>query len=236
MCHNWRYNDKATRHQVQRLVGHLIYIHKCIPLARLFLIRILVTLRNMPTVGYSKLNMNFYKDIAWFCRFLQTFNGTVKIHRADVENHVIFVDASLKGMGAIMNNKVYALKLPENICETLSIVHIEAANILVALTCWVQDLQDKQCTIWCDNQAVVEVFSNHKIKDPFLMACVRTAWLICASHNVKLQVKHIRGAVNVYADILSRWEFYQYFQSTDVQYLKSCLLGKSKNTNYVSQF
>ena len=36
MCHNWLYKDKATRHQVQRLVGHLIYIHKCIPPARLF--------------------------------------------------------------------------------------------------------------------------------------------------------------------------------------------------------
>ena len=132
------------------------------------------------------------------------------------------MDASLKGMGAIKSNKVYAMKLPENICEILSIVHLEAANILVALTCWVQDLQDKQCTIWCDNQAVVEVFSNHKIKDPFLMACVRTAWLTCATYNVKLQVKHIRGSANVYADILSRWEFYQYFQSTEVQYLRSC--------------
>ena len=54
------------------------------------------------------------------------------------------------------------------------------------------------------------------------MACVRTAWLICANYNVKLQVKDVRGSANVYADILSRWEFYQYFQSTEVQYLRSC--------------
>ena len=176
----------------------------------------------MPSVGYWNLDRDFYKDIAWFCKFLETFNGTVKIHPVDAENHVIFVDASLKGMGAIKNNRVYALELPENISETLSIVHLEAANILVALNCWNIALQDKNCTIWCDNQAVVEVFSNHKIRDPFLMACVRTAWLICASYNVKLQVKHVRGAVNVYADILSRWHVYQYFQSTDVQYLKPC--------------
>ena len=36
MCHNWLYKDKATRHQVQRLECYLIYIHKCIPPARLF--------------------------------------------------------------------------------------------------------------------------------------------------------------------------------------------------------
>ena len=174
----------------------------------------------MPTHGYWELDRNFYKDIAWFCQFLETFNGTVKIHPINVQRHVIFVDASLKGMGAININKVYAMKLPRDICEILSIVHLEAANILVALTCWAVDLKNEQCIVWCDNQAVVEVFSNHKIKDPFLMACVRTAWLICANNNIILQVKHVRG--NVYADILSRWENYQYFQSTEVQYLKSC--------------
>ena len=45
------------------------------------------------------------------------------------------------------------------------------------------------------------------------MACVRMAWLICAKNNVELQVKHVRGSANVYADILSRWEYYQNFQS-----------------------
>ena len=35
-CHVWLHKHRAIRHQVQRLVGHLIYIHKCIPPARLF--------------------------------------------------------------------------------------------------------------------------------------------------------------------------------------------------------
>ena len=60
------------------------------------------------------------------------------------------------------------------------------------------------------------------MKDPFLMAYVRTALLICANNKDKLQVKHVRGSANVYADILSRWEYYQNFLSTEVQYLKSC--------------
>ena len=66
MCHDWLHKDRATRHQVQRLVGLLIYIHKCIPPARLFVNRILSTLRSMPKYGYVKLDRNFYKDIAWF--------------------------------------------------------------------------------------------------------------------------------------------------------------------------
>ena len=79
----------------------------------------------------------------------------------------------------------------------LSIVHLEATNILVALRCLALEFQNEQCIIWCNNQAVVEVFSKHKIKDPFLMACVRTDWFICAHNNDKLQVKHVRGSSNV---------------------------------------
>ena len=81
------------------MVGHLIYIHKCIPPAGLFVNRILCTLRSIPKYGYSKLDRKFYKDIAWFCQFLEPFNGTVKIHPVNDKKHVIFVDASLKGMG-----------------------------------------------------------------------------------------------------------------------------------------
>ena len=60
MCHDWLHKDRATRHQLQRLVGHLIYIHKCIPLARLFVNRILSTLRSMPKYGYVKLDRKFF--------------------------------------------------------------------------------------------------------------------------------------------------------------------------------
>ena len=135
---------------------------------------------------------------------METFSGMVKIHPQNDQKHFTFVDAFLKGIGAIKSNKVYAMKLSNKICEILSIVHLEAPNILVALTYWAEDLTNEECIIWCDNQAVVVVFSSHKTKDSFLMACVRTAWLICANNNVKLQVKHVRGSENVYADILSR--------------------------------
>ena len=70
---------KATRNQLQKLVGNLLYLHKYIPPARLFTNRILFVLRNAPMSGTVKLNAAFYKDIAWFCEFLVEFNGMVKI-------------------------------------------------------------------------------------------------------------------------------------------------------------
>ena len=39
----------------------------------------------MPKNGNVKLDRNFYKDIAWFCQFLEVFNGIIKIHQINVK-------------------------------------------------------------------------------------------------------------------------------------------------------
>ena len=83
-------------------------------------------------------------------------------------------------------------------------------------------MKNQICTVYCDNMAAVNVYTNHKIQDPFLMARVRSVWLICAVNNIKLQVKYIKGENNVYADILSRWQAYCHSNSPDVAILKQC--------------
>ena len=55
----------------------------------------------------------FLKDIAWFNRFLDQFNGVVAIHGKDVSQNEIFVDASLKMVGGYFQGKVYAIEIPE---------------------------------------------------------------------------------------------------------------------------
>ena len=46
LCLSYRQKTEAMRVQLQKLLGHLLYIYKCIPPARLFMNRILGTLRN----------------------------------------------------------------------------------------------------------------------------------------------------------------------------------------------
>ena len=82
---------------------------------------------------------------------------------------------------------------------------------------------------------ICEVLNIVHLEATILMACVRTARLICAE-NVKLQVKHARGSSNVYDDILSGWEYYQNFQITDVQHLKSCHWEPSPSPEYKTCF
>ena len=74
-------------------------------------------------------------------------------------NH-IFVDASLKGMGAKFGNKVYGMPIDNQLQEVCTIVHFEAANVMLAVRTWEKLLLNPECIIWCDNEAVVNSIYN----------------------------------------------------------------------------
>ena len=184
LCLVWQSKSQATRKQLQSLIGHLMHIHKFIRPARLFTNRMLTVLRGAPDKGYVNLDRDFHKDILWFSNFLEYFNGTVKIHPINVISHQVFVVASLKGLGGYHEGEVYAIPVLPYLESMLSIVHFEAANIMVALRLWASSFENQQSVVWCDNFAVVNAFTSHKMKDSFLLACVRTVWLLCAKYNI----------------------------------------------------
>ena len=126
-------------------------------------------------------------------------------------------------VGGYFEGKVYATEIPEPIQIIASIVHLEAVNILVTFKLWAKLWKDSKVIIWCDNAAVVNAFTFHKIRDPWLMTYVRNVWYFTALYNVQLEVKHIEGIKNIYADILSRWQSYSHSNNVTVQYLKSCV-------------
>ena len=86
----------------------------------------------------------------------------------------------------------------------LHINHLEMLNIVVALRLWGHWWANASVSIRCDNLAVVQVVNSHKNKDAILGVCVHNIWLICALHNISLSIVHIKGNLNVKADLLSR--------------------------------
>ena len=152
--------------------------------------RILQTLREAPAKGSIRLSESFFKDINWFVKFLEVFNGSVEIHSVFTPTSELFIDSCLTGMGAFYQGRVYAVPI-HPVLSTMSIVHLEAANVLVALRCWAESLRNSHCLIWCDNWAVVNAFTSHKINDPFLSDCARSTWLICAIYNINMKIKQV---------------------------------------------
>ena len=76
ICLKWVDRTHASRRQLQKLTGKLLYVHP----ARLFVNRILGVLCNAPSKGVIKLPQSFFKDIMWFQKFLKYFNGSVEIY------------------------------------------------------------------------------------------------------------------------------------------------------------
>ena len=217
-CIKWHTAVKATKNQLQSLVGSLIYIHKCVKAARLFVNRILDVLRAAPDRGYIMLDDGFRKDVSWFVKFLKRFNGSVYFFKQLVlPCNNLYLDASLTGIGGNWGSKVFACKIADlsHIGDHFTIVHFEMLNILVAMRLWKDSLANKSIILYCDNLAVVNVLQSGRGRDLDLLAMARNVWLETAQADIDLQVQHIPGKANVVADLLSRW----YSAGTDRQQL-----------------
>jgi hypothetical protein len=75
----WKSRTNTTLKQVQSLSGKLNFIGKCIPSSRIFVARLLNFIRIMSPKGKYPLDAEFQKDIDWWTRYLDTFNGTASM-------------------------------------------------------------------------------------------------------------------------------------------------------------
>ena len=116
----------------------------------------------------------------------------------------MYLDASLSGLGCVFVPSVYALPLSTGF-QHLHITQLEMLNVVVTLKVWSKLWPDKKVKIHCDNQAVVEVLTTGKTKDPFLATCARNIWLITAIFNIEIIVINVPGKHSQIADLLSRW-------------------------------
>ena len=154
----WHQRSHCDKRQLQSLLGSLLYVTKCVRTSRFFLNRLLEFLRSMEDEGQTALTMEARRDINWFQKFMPTFNGVIFFDQRPV-NCAIELDASLRGLGARWDSRIYTLTLPLG-CLDMNIAHLEILNILVALRVWHQFWANKNVAIACDNEAVVYVLKT----------------------------------------------------------------------------
>jgi hypothetical protein len=204
LCQKYLNLKFITKNGLQALIGSLIYIHKAVKPARIFVNRILTLLRNMGSARRVAIDRGTKRDLRWFIACAHAVNETVFIHKELRSRVHITVDASLQNLGGALGNRVYRLQIGYK--PGWSIAHWEAVNILVALRTWAKFVRGKSVAIWCDNSATVSVCSTGRGRDPTLNAIVRNLWLFQAQHDCHIAYHHIRGQDNVTADLLSRWD------------------------------
>jgi hypothetical protein len=99
LCKIYISKSKITKTELQALLGSLMFLHKAIKPARLFVNRILALLRDMGPVASVAIDEGTRQDLRWFIACAHAANGTGSIYKCLQPQTDIFVDASLSGLG-----------------------------------------------------------------------------------------------------------------------------------------
>ena len=204
MTKTWLERKTASKHQLQSVLGKYFHIAQCVRPARLFLSRMLDTLRRAPDTGKVTLDDDFKKDLLWFDRYMASTNGIYIIHPTR-ETITIELDSCLSGCGAICLSEYYASEFPAHINDARHpICHLELLNIVVACRLWAPALTGKRLLIRCDNTPAVYALRTARGRDSFMRQCARAAFLVAAAHDVTIDACHKPGAQLELPDALSR--------------------------------
>ena len=116
LLRQWLHRTKATKRELQSLLGKLSFVSKCVRNSRIFLMRIIDLLKRLKhNHHHVSLNKEFRKDISWWLDFVAVYNGVSIISDASwsAPDCVFATDACLTGCGGICGSSVFHAPFPE---------------------------------------------------------------------------------------------------------------------------
>ena len=113
----WQGKVKSTKVELQSLIGKLQYVSKCVLQSRVFLNRLLETLRLMKGKKIVRLSKSFQKDLKWWSMFVEEYNGVSFIPSSVwTEPDATFAtDSCLVGCGGINSGEYFHSAFPKDI-------------------------------------------------------------------------------------------------------------------------
>ena len=226
LVEEWQGKTSTKKVELQSLIGKLQFITKCVRQSRIFMNRLLETLRAMTKKNRIKLSPSFQKDLRWWSLFMQKFNGVSFIPPIVwAEPDVTFsTDSCLRGCGGICGLEYFHSPFPSYIADQQLPIHkLEMLAVLIGVRIWGKSLQGLRLQIYCDNAAAVDVINSSKTRDPFLATCLRELWLEVSTYCFELRAVHLPGEENRVADWLSRWSVHRRYQDQFYQFISGDL-------------
>ena len=219
----WKRKRKCNKVDLQSLIGKLQFVSKCVRQSRIFVNRLLDTLRSFSSEKVKiSLSKSFKKDINWWCLFMSKFNGVSYIPPEIWEEpDVLFsTDSCLTGCGGVCGREYFHRTYPMSILQMEFPIHkLEMLAVLVAVRFWARQCTGGKIQIFCDNESVVHVLNSGKTKDDFLGSCLREIWLEVSMAGFELRAIHLPGVDNRVADWLSRWELHPKYKHEFYKYI-----------------
>ena len=115
----WLYKTSAKRKEVESLIGKLQFLAKCVKAGRIFLSRIIQWIRTMQRGKTYTTPLEARKDIAWWARFIDEYNGVslLWMFKEPTTDKVIATDACPRGYGGTMGNEYFRGRFPHELKE-----------------------------------------------------------------------------------------------------------------------
>ena len=216
----WLHKKSATKRELQSLLGKLSFVSKCVRQSRIFLMRLLDLLRSVKRNHHHvNVTSECRKDIKWWKEFLPQFNGVSIIYTScwSSPDEVFATDACLTGCGGCSGSRIFHKEFPADVLVQFPFIHqLECLAILVAVRLWGSAWKGLRLTVFCDNEAVVQVLNSGKTRDALLGKLLRNIWLVSATNEFELRAVHLPGVENRVADLLSRWHLNPEFYSAQL--------------------
>ena len=160
LAREWLCRAAATTSQLRSWLGKLFHVATCSATLRLFVNRMLQTLRTARPNGHVLLDQDFKEDVKWILEFLPAYNGVDVISKPPNAPYELIVDSCLSGCGGYYGLAWYHASFPHDVlARDYSISQLEMLNVLVALRLLGDDMAGTIVHIRCDNAAAVSVGS-----------------------------------------------------------------------------
>ena len=188
---HWQGMRTVPLHKLRSLLGKLLHIAQCCHPARLFLNRMLPSLRH--SAGrYIDIDDGFRRDLNWFADYLAVCNGVYIMDQSAHAQHTIYAAASKDGVTALLLTAdcYYDTPLPLFVsASNLAAAHIGLLNCLVAIKLWASLLAGGVVLLHCDCLQTVNVLDTAASRDLALISLARELWLIAARHDIHVVAK-----------------------------------------------
>lgn len=202
---------KVTLRELQSLIGLLNFACSVICPGRAFLRRLIDLTMGVRESWYKiRLNSEIKADILLWQSFIDQFNGKSVFYSDEwlTSNTLsLYTDAAGSlGFAGVLGSKWFAMEWPSDL-QSHQIAIKEMFPIVIALELWGETLKNSKVLFFSDNSAVVHTINKQSCKDKTLMRLVRRLVLSALKYNIWFKSKHIPGASNIIADLLSRLQF-----------------------------
>ena len=176
----WNDKKKASRVELQRLLGKLSFVSKCVRQSRIFLNRIFAALRTVHRDHHRvDLSVEFRNDIAWWIAFVQIYNGVSLIPSSiySSPDHVFSTDACMTGCGALCAESYFHAQFPKCVINKDHDINcLELLTVVVAVKVWGSKWRGMNIQIFVDNLTTVLAINSGASRNDFISACLRELW------------------------------------------------------------